>query len=161
MPLDEDVEELKKEAVEMGKYYHRGFRSLIHGILSNAELFLISGQKNEAKDKSYSFLEEFERIYSEIPFDELDKEGFFPLFEVNKILPQFRDKLEYFFKEPNRDNLRNFEEEKKIIKIQGSLYKSNLRKLIQKVRQYPGENDFEVIFPHPNNKNWSSFQYSL
>ncbi len=43
--MSRNLDELKKLALEMGRYYYKGFGNTISGILSNVEKYLISQKR--------------------------------------------------------------------------------------------------------------------
>src|SRR3989338_4397548 len=94
MTLDDRILEMQNKADEIGKYYYKGFGSLINGVLGDIELYLIDN-KTGLMERSCKWLNQIENFYKAIPFEKLkNREEFYPLFVVKRLLPIFKHQME-------------------------------------------------------------------
>jgi len=90
MSLDKDVEELKKEALEMGKYYFRGFGNYLNGISGSVQAYFYLKDEKYV-NQTYGFFEELEKHYQKIPFEKLSgRKRFYP-FVATSVVPYSND----------------------------------------------------------------------
>ncbi len=141
----EDLTQMKEKAIEMSKYYYKGFGATIDGILNNAQLYLRHPEREILIDNSYKWLQELENVYAKISFDNLHgKEEFYPLFIIKRLLPQFRESMDEIFKFSNNGWFRNFGTDGKTIVNVGRLYEDSFLKLLEEIRTHPEAHNFRI-----------------
>ena len=160
-----ELAELQRKALEMAKYYYKGFGTTIEGILNNGEEYLQHPERAELADKSYGWFKKIEEFYANIPFDNLQgKEEFYPLFIIRRLLkestsellPKFKENMDAVFKDRNKSELRNLETDTRSIVNVGRLYFETLMQTLQEIRVYPEAKDFRVAISDRNkNYIWS------
>ena len=156
MSLDSSLERMKEEALEMGGYYYKGFGNLFDGILANAEIYLIDGHdEKETADDAYKWIEEIEKHYDGIPFDELHgREIFYPLFVIKRLLPKFRATMDEVFQEKRDGALRDLDTDARSIVNVGRLYWDSFQELLKEIRSHPESSDFRVKIVDYANRVW-------
>ncbi len=158
MPFEDTLESMKQEALEMGRYYYKGFGNTFQGILTKAESYLTKPEmpkKEELSVASYHWLDRIDAHYQRIPFSELHgKERFYPLFIVQRLLPKFRETMDEVFREQKRDALKNLITDGKSIVNVGRLYDDSLKELLGKIRAYPESSDFRIKIVDNQDQVW-------
>jgi len=158
MSSEDTLESMKQEALEMGKYYYKGFGNTFQGILTNAESYLIKPERPERGElsaASYQWLDRIDIHYQRIPFNELHGRGrFYPLFIVQRLLPKFRETMDEAFKEQKRNALTNLITDGKSIVNVGRLYKDSFEELLKEIRSYPESSDFRIKIVDSKNQVW-------
>ncbi|MBW3022724.1 hypothetical protein KY308_01310 [Candidatus Woesearchaeota archaeon] len=141
MPL-ENIEAMKEKALEMGKYYFKGFGYLMDEMLQHLDYY---AKYPDRKDKLKMGLENYEKIinsYAKIPFNKLKGKEFEPLFAVRDLLPNFKKQIDKVIKEKNqRDVEILYDKAKEIIKL-GYIYRRSFEKLLEDIRNKA--KDFKV-----------------
>jgi hypothetical protein len=156
MSLDSSLERMKEEALEMGRYYYKGFGNNFNGILVNAELYLMTEDRQDLVENSYKLIGEIETHYDGIPFGELQgREDFYPLFVIRRLLPKFRTTMDEVFQEKIKGALRNLGIDARSIVNVGRLYGDSFQKLLEKIRSHPESSDFRVRIVDYQNNVWS------
>jgi hypothetical protein len=145
MTIEDRLEKMKGDALEMAKYYYKGFGNTIQSILANAENHLLREGDYRDFDSAYRWFKEIKDFYSQIPFEGLNgKEEYYPLFVVNRLLPNLREKMDLVFVKNQKDELRNLQTVARTIVEVGRLYFDSLRGLLREIRSYPEARDFRI-----------------
>ena len=151
------LKELQDLAIEMAEYYRKSFGNVIQGILASAELYLRDGLQQDFQD-AYDWLAKVEEFYATIPFERLKgREEFTPLFEVRKLLPIFREKIDQSLKQKNPGALRHVGFYGIRIASVGRRYSERFIGLLREIRRLPGGENFEVPVRHLINDNVSNY----
>ena len=138
---------LQERAIEMARYYYKGFGNSLVGIMANGEEYL-SSQDANLLQHSYQLFQKIEDFYANIPFNTLNgKEEYYPLFVVNRLLPKFRQSMDELFIDKRRDSLQNLQTNLRTIVDIGQLYFNSLMELLKTIRQFPEARDFRVAIP--------------
>jgi hypothetical protein len=123
MPPKEELEKMKNNTLEMGRYYYKGFGNTFQGIIANAELFLMEPDRKDLPENAYTWLNEIEQLYEKIPLEELHgREEFYPLFIVKRLLPKFKETMNRVFVEKDKDAIRDLLTDSGTIVNVGRLY---------------------------------------
>ena len=155
MSLDSCLEKMKEEALEMGRYYYKGFGNTINGILANAELYLMTEDREGLAENSYKWIGEIETHFDGIPFDELNgREKFYPLFVTKRLLPKFREGMDKVFQEERKDGLGNLDTDARSIVNVGRLYGDSFQELLKEIRSHSESSDFRVKIVDYQNNVW-------
>jgi len=142
--------ELERKALEMAKYYYKGFGNSFTAIMGLAYAYL-EHERKESLNDSYDTFKKIEDFYAAIPFDNLHgKEEFYPLFVVKRLLPKFRERMDKVFKENKKNELRNLQYDGSSIVKVGILYGESLLQLLDEIRLFPEGKDFRVAIPDQN-----------
>ena len=104
MTIDENVEELKKEAELIARYYLSGTANKISSIPTAAYTYIDSKVDLEEREKnkkmSFKNLKKIKDFYATIPFEELKgDENFYPLFVIDRMLLGIEEQMKRVFSE--------------------------------------------------------------
>jgi hypothetical protein len=155
MPIDDALEQMKQEAVELGRYYYKGFGNTFNGIVANAGLYLEEPDRIELSARSHKWLDKIDTHYRMIPFSELHgRENFYPLFIVHRLLPKFRTTMDKVFEAQDNENLRNLVTDAGSIVNVGRLYWDSFHGLLHEIRSHPESQDFRVRIVDDLNRVW-------
>ena len=117
---------LQERAIEMARYYYKGFGNSLVGIMANGEEYL-SSQDANVLQHSYQLFQKIEDFYATIPFDQLHgREEFYPLFVVKRLFPRLRTAMDGVFKNGNADSWADLRTECDVIINVGTLYYESL-----------------------------------
>lgn len=145
MSLDGKVLELEQRALEIGKYYYKGFGNSIQGIFADAANFVDEPEHTELPRQAYQTLQQIEDFYRRIPFETLHgKEEFYPLFVVARLLPNFRERMDSVFKEKDEASLRKLQTACGVVVEVGKLYSDSFVHILQEIRFHPEAKDFRI-----------------
>ena len=154
--INSSLEEQKSLALEIGKYYYKGFGATLDGLIANAELFVLRPERNDLKDMSYEWLGKFDSFYSKIPFDSLQgKEEFYPLFIMKRLLPILRNKVDEHYAAPSQKGIDKMLEAARAITYVGLLYDETFHKILDEIRTSPEEKDFRVRLIDHRGREWN------
>ena len=153
-PLEVQVNRMKETAMEMAKYYFKGFGAALSGILGNASFYIEAPEKNAAKlAEAYNILTAVEEFYKEIKFQELQgREEYYPIFVVRSMLPKFRESLDRVRDLKSKDALTEFEHWAKALAFVGSIYGETFDSLLDKIRAQPGNAEYTVLVKFQSKK---------
>jgi hypothetical protein len=135
----------KREALEVGKYYYKGFSNMLQTIISKADNHIINPGNDKYMIDSYAIYAGIQRHYNKIPFEELSgKERFYPLFIVRDLLPIFHGKMDEVFKLNKEKSIEDLERNSIAIAAVGTLYYETLKKVVANARSHPGLENFTL-----------------
>src|SRR3989338_1892973 len=139
---------LQERAIEMARYYYKGFGTSIFGIISDGKVYLEHMAQIGLSTRAYARLQKIEGFYTTIPFDKLHgREEFYPLFVVKKLFPRLKTAMYGVFKDGNADAFGDLGLEGDTIISVGELYSESLRKLLREIRVFPEAKDFRIAIP--------------
>ena len=157
--VDVKLLEMQEESKELAKYYYKGFGITLDSILGSAEAHLNLPARREIvhyDERAYENLEELEAVYSKIPFNDLHgNEKFYPLFVTNDLLKSLRARMDAYFKEPSDSNFKPIETYTIALGVVGSIYWSNITRLLEKIREYPEGKDFKIELMDHKGETWT------
>ncbi|MCK5476988.1 MAG: NUDIX domain-containing protein [Candidatus Aenigmarchaeota archaeon] len=159
---EKETQELIKKAEEMGKYFKGGFGNRVGGIAVSANQCYLSNKEDRHKLKNYiNFIfPSIEKFYINIPFLELNKKEFRPLFEINELLPLLKKEINNMFQNPTKYNSKKIYFITKLIVDIGRLYGKYLDMLVYKIRQIAGYEDYKIrVLNFDERKNATIFRY--
>jgi hypothetical protein len=155
MPIDDNLEEQKTLALEIGQYYCKGFGNTLHGMLGNAEAYMRLGKDDQWRSMSFRWLDQFDEFYSKIPFEYLHgREEFYPLFVIQRLLPILRAENERHYSAPTDSTMQRLGSICVSIADVGRLYDESLHKAINDVRAHPEAKEFRIRLVDDSNREW-------
>jgi hypothetical protein len=155
MSLDGNIESLEREALEMGRYYYKGFGNLISAILGNAEIYSNKPDNQDLVPKFYHWLGMIETFYDQIPIADLHgRERYYPLFIVRQLLPKLHRSLDALYKGEDDEAIEAVNMEANTIVEVGNLYDESLRQLLKDIRSHADSCDFKITVKDHLNKEW-------
>lgn len=145
MSLDDKLLEMEQMALEMGRYYYKGFGNSIQGILAKSERFVEEPENTEPVTEVYQLLQRIEDFYRGIPFDVLrGKEEFYPLFIVERLLPKLRSGIDAVVNEKDEASLIRLQMVCGAVVEVGRLYFDTFVRILEDIRTHPEAKDFRV-----------------
>ncbi|HYD03298.1 MAG TPA: hypothetical protein VEC16_03275 [Alphaproteobacteria bacterium] len=135
----------KRDALEVGKYYYKGFTNVLNTIISKADNYMINPHNEKYMIDAYSLYAGIENHYNKIPFETIyRKERFYPLFVVKDFLPQFHNKMDDVFKFKKENSVEELKKSGIALAAVGSLYYNSLTEAVKNARSYPDLKDFKL-----------------
>ena len=147
MKLEDQVEKLKEKIELMKRCYYKGFLNTLCAISASAEMYVSRPEDRERrKHHILEMLEETEKFYESMPFDQLDSNSdFAPLFAVRGLLPGYAENVRRLIDEPRKELEAGMKSTAIEISKSGEVYRANFRRTINKLKQIPGYEDFHII----------------
>ena len=166
MKLEQKIEELKDRVDLMSQCYLKGFGNKLVSIAGYANFYVDFPEKRD-ETKLYMLealetLEKVEESYKSVPFDRLDSNSdFAPLFIVKDLLPQFSEKIRKVVDEPSEGIMDEICELQKVMWYVGEMYRENLKKRLNELKQLPGCEDFKFTVTDYEGNSWSNQEAGL
>lgn len=144
MPLEATLEELKEDALALGRFYSKDFGALLCSIHYTAQVYLHEPTP-ERRQKMENGLEIINEFYGTIPFDDLLGDArYSPLFVVKQLLPKVKRKMSLFFDNPAEETCQELFLLCNVVHEVGYLYRKSFHDAIEKVRARPEGSDFII-----------------
>ena len=145
MTLEEQVEKLKEKIELMKRCYYKGFLNTLCAISASAEMY-VSCPEERRKHHILEMLEDIEKFYESMPFDQLDSNSdFAPLFAVRDLLPEYAENVRRLIDEPRKELKAGMMSTAIEIGKAGEVYRTNFKRTINELKQIPGYEDFHVV----------------
>ncbi len=158
MTLDLDL--MKEQALELSRYYFKGFKARLTHIQTCASMYLNFTDKDpdadvkELVDESYGCLRQMQESYKSIPFEDLaDRTEFRPLFTIDLLLPELKESMDDIFVRKNKRDTVDLETDITSIRSMGKTYSDSINSLLENIRAY--EKDFTIGFTDYDNRTWN------
>ncbi len=147
MKLEEQVEKLKEKIELMKRCYYKGFSNTICGISASAYAYVSYPEERERiKPHILGMLEDIEKFYESVPFDQLDSNSdFAPLFVVRDLFPGYAENVRRLIDEPTKKLEEGISSTRTTICEVSEVYRANFKRRINELKQIPGHEDFHVI----------------
>ena len=154
MALD-DIEELKRDAKALARFYSKDFGSFFAGIHYTAQIYLHE-PTTERKERMGNDLQVIFDFYKTIPFNELlDDERYAPLFVVNRLLNEVKTEMDELFENPTEMKYDEFFLACNAVHAVGYLYRESFHKALSKVHEHPEGKGFKVKLTGITGREWN------
>lgn len=150
----EDIEELKRDAEALGKYYSKDFGAHLVGIQVDCDIYM-HDQKNERLENARKNLKLITNLYETIPVDELtgDKR-YAPLIVVNSLITDLVYHFDRFLEKPNDNDLREFLSICNAVHLVGNIYRGSFHEALDKIKEHPEGKGFKVKLIGITGREW-------
>jgi len=153
--VNKGTETLIEKVELIAKYYYKGFGATMDGILDNIDAYTIFDCKEVYSERAYRLLNQISHFYKRIPFADINDPEFYPLFVVNKILPQFKKGIEDYFDKPTERGKNTIRQQGESIVEVGRLYDDSLHSILKEIRVDLKYKDFRVRIIDDKNQEWN------
>jgi hypothetical protein len=151
----EDIEELKRDAKSLAKFYSKDFGHFLCEIHWIGQVYLHEPTP-ERKQGMEEHLDVINAFYKTIPFEELtEDERYAPLLVVNRLLPEVKAEMEEFFADPSENTYNDLFLACNAIHQVGYLYRKSFHESLDKVHEHPEGKGFKVKLVGITGKEWN------
>ncbi len=139
------VEDLILKANHLAKYYYKGFGNAICGCNNQIEAIVYSKSERDYGKIFSGIISRLEKHYDSINFEDLfERKEFYPIFIVDELLKKYSDESKIFFKNPNKNKMKEiFNIGKSIVEI-GGKYDEYFNNTLWEIRNFSGYEDYQM-----------------